>query len=283
MDYHNRICCKGDREQSLSLLSCLIFCLKRVCVAAALFLSGEAAAAVSVTPTTIILGPGHTTALISLTNESDEATRFETSVNAWSESPDGETALAPSADVVIFPQLIALAPHETKKVRVGTELPPAAAERSYRLIMQELPRLNRDTGRVQIQVLSKLSLPVFLTGPAAQARPAIEPPRLQNGTLSFDVVNTGAAHFMLKQVNVTGRGAGGDSFSLETKGWYVLAGGRRTFNLALAAADCRKASEIIIKATGDAAPAETRMPVAMNACGEARESRFLKTGAATPS
>jgi fimbrial chaperone protein len=266
----------GDREQSLSLLACL----RGACFIFAVFCAGEAVAAVSITPTTILLGPGHPTALVSLTNDSDDATRFETSVNTWAESPDGETALSPSTDVVIFPQLIALAPHETKKVRIGTELPPASAERSYRLIMQELPRLNRGTGVVEIQVLSKLSLPVFVTAAAAQARPAIAPPSLKNGTLSFDVVNAGAAHFMLKQVNVTGRSAGGDSFSFETKGWYVLAGGRRTFHLALAAADCRRASEIFIKATSDAAPAEIHVPVATDACGEDRDSRFLKTGVA---
>ena len=141
------------------------------------------------------------------------------------------------------------------------------------------PQLNRDTGRVEIQVLSKISLPVFVVGANAQARPAVDTPTLKDGTLSFSVVNTGAAHFMLKQVSVTGRTANGESFSLNTTGWYVLAGGRRAFHLALAAADCRRTAEISIKAVGDASPAETRIPVPANACGEGKESRFLKTGA----
>lgn len=260
---------EGGREQSLSLFVCLL-----------LLLSFPAAAApVSITPTTIVLGPGRTTALVSITNESDGPTRFETSVNIWSESPEGETTLTPSDEVVIFPQLIALAPHETKKVRIGTELPPAAAERSYRLILQELPQLNRETGRVEIQVLSKISLPVFVADPRAQARPAVAAPVLKDGVLSFDVANTGAAHFMLKQVNVTGRDAKGDAFTLATNGWYVLAGGRRSFHVTLAAADCRRATEIAVKTVSDAGPAEVRLPVAANACGSAAESRFLKTAA----
>ncbi|MHB1205146.1 MAG: fimbrial biogenesis chaperone [Rhodospirillaceae bacterium] len=268
---------KGDREQSLSLFVWLALGL------IALVPARAAAAPVSITPTTIVLGPGHTTALVSITNESDGPTRFETSVNAWSESTEGETSLTPSDEVVIFPQLIALAAHETKKVRIGTELPPAAAERSYRLILQELPQINRDTGRVEIQVLSKISLPVFVAPPTAQARPAVDAPNLAVGTLSFDVVNTGAAHFMLKQVSVTGRGAAGESFSLNTNGWYVLAGGRRSFRLTLAAADCKRTREIFINTTGDAAPAEARLPVPAGACGAASEYRFLKTGSAAPS
>jgi fimbrial chaperone protein len=249
----------------------------------ALLPTGAHAAPVSITPTTIVLGPGHTTALVSITNESDGPTRFETSVNIWTESAEGETGLTPSDDVVIFPQLIALAAHETKKVRIGTELPPPATERSYRLILQELPQINRDTGRVEIQVLSKISLPVFIAPPSAQARPAVDAPTLTNGTLSFNVVNAGGAHFMLKQVSVTGRGASGEAFALTTNGWYVLAGGRRTFRLSLAAADCKRASEIVIKTAGDAAPVETRLPITAAACGDARESRLLKTGSAAPS
>lgn len=264
----------GDREQSLSLFA--IFLPVILLLLPAL---PAAAAPVSITPTTIVLGPGRTTALVSITNESDGPTRFETSVNVWEESPEGETTLTPSNDVVIFPQLIALAPHETKKVRIGTELPTPAAERSYRLILQELPQLNRDTGRVEIQVLSKISLPVFVADPRAQGRPAVAAPALKDGVLSFDIANTGTAHFMLRQVNVIGRDAKGDAFTLASNGWYVLAGGRRSYQVALAAGDCRRATEIAIKTVSDAGPAEVRVPVPAGACGSAAESRFLKTTA----
>src|SRR5262249_53546710 len=146
------------------------------------------------------------------------------------------------------------------------------AERSYRLILQELPQINRDTGRVEIQVLSKISLPVFVAAANAQAHPAVSAPVLKDGVLSFDVANTGAAHFMLRQVNVSGRGAAGDAFSLDANGWYVLAGGKRSYHVVLAAADCRRATEIAIKTTGDAGAAETRIPVTPAACGSAGES-----------
>lgn len=265
----------GDREKSLSLFAVFLS------ISLLFMLALPATAApVSITPTTVALGPGRTTALVSITNESDGPTRFETSVNQWSESPEGETILTPSDEVVIFPQLIALAPHETKKVRVGTELPPAAIERSYRLVLQELPQINRDTGRVEIQVLSKISLPVFVGGGAAPPRPAVTAPVLKDGVLSFDVANTGPAHFMLRQVTVSGRDAKGESFTLAANGWYVLAGGRRSYRVTLAAADCRRSAEIAILTTSDAGAAEARIPVSADACGGAAESRFLKTGTA---
>ncbi len=252
---------------------------------AALLLTAQAtfASPVTVTPTTVVLGPNQTTALITLTNESDDPTRFEAAANVWSENPDGTTVLEPNADIIVFPQLTTLAPHESKRIRIGTERAPGTAERSYRLILQELPQLNRDTGRLQIQVLAKISLPIFVTPRGAQATAAIVPPRLENGVLQFDVANTGAMRFVLRQVDVIGHGVGGETFSLKTAGWYVLAGGRRTFQVALNAADCRRTTEVEIKASGEMNPASIKVPVTAAACGTAQEARFLKIAASPAS
>jgi fimbrial chaperone protein len=248
----------------------------------AFFAGGAFAGPVSVTPTTIVLEPGQTTALLTITNEGDTSTRFETALNLWSESETGETQLSPSTDIIVFPQLITLAPKESKKIRIGTELPPAASERSYRLILQELPGLNRETGQVNIQVLAKVSLPIFLSPRGAAAKPALDGLTLDNGVLTFDVMNAGSSRFILKDLEVAGRGPNGQAFSLSTPGWYVLAGGRRRYQVALNAAECRRAAEIAITANGGPVPIQARLPVTAAACGAATDTRFLKTASAAP-
>jgi fimbrial chaperone protein len=251
-----------------------IFCTMAVLLAMA---QGAFAAPVTVTPTTVMLGPTQSSQLITLTNEGDTPTRYEANVSAWIENPDGTTTLQPSSDIIVFPQLTTLAPHESKRVRIGTEHAAGATERSYRLILQELPQINRDTGRVEIQVLAKISLPVFLTPKGAHAVATIGAPRLENGVLHFDVANTGRTRFMLRQVDVIGRDINGEIFSLKTTGWYVLAGGRRTYQVALNAADCSRSAEIEIKASGEMNPASIKLPITSAACGSARETQFLKT------
>ena len=243
------------------------------------------AAPVTVTPTTIVLGPNQSSALVTLTNEGDTPTRYEANVNTWVENPDGTTTLEPNGDIIVFPQLTTLAPHESKRVRIGTEKAAGGAERSYRLILQELPQINRESGRVEIQVLAKISLPVFITPTGARAVAAIGAPKIENGVLQFDVANTGSMRFMLKQVDVVGHDINGETFSLKTTGWYVLAGGHRSFQVALNAADCRRTAEIEIKASGEMNPASIKLPVTAAACGSARETQFLKAAApaATPS
>lgn len=250
--------------------------------AAALFfsLTTAMAAPVTVTPTTIVLGAQQTSALVTLTNEGDTPTRYEANVNTWVENPDGTTTLEPNADIIVFPQLTTLAPHESKRVRIGTERAAGGAERSYRLILQELPQINREADRVEIQVLAKISLPVFITPPGAKAVAAIGTPKIENGVLQFDVANTGNTRFMLRQVDVIGHDINGETFSLKTTGWYVLAGGHRSFQVALNAADCRRTAEIEIKASGEMNPASVKLPVTPTACGSARETQFLKAAAA---
>ncbi len=58
-------------------------------------MSAASAAPVTVTPTTIMLGPNQSSALVTLTNEGDTPTRYEATVNTWVENPDGTTTLAP--------------------------------------------------------------------------------------------------------------------------------------------------------------------------------------------
>ena len=70
------------------------------------------AATFSVNPTQVYLSGRTTTSLLTLRNDSDEPLRFQLSVFAWDQRPDGEMLLAPTQDVVFFPAMLTLAPKE---------------------------------------------------------------------------------------------------------------------------------------------------------------------------
>src|SRR5262249_54726628 len=135
---------------------------------------------------------------------------------------------------------------------------------------------------VNIQVLSKISLPIFFGPQGVGAKPGIDSVALRDGVLNFDVANTGGAHFMLREVDVSGRSAKGETFSLKSNGWYVLPGGRRGFRVALGADDCKRSAEIVIRAISDNAPVETHLKPDSDACGADKQSRFVKIDSATP-
>ena len=207
------------------------------------------AAAFAIAPVTITLAPGSPTALLTVRNLGQDGVRIEVSVFRWQQKPNGDTVLTPTEDIVFFPEMLSLAPGESRNVRVGSVVAPGAAEKTYRLIFQQLPNFKKRTQSFEVQVLVRQSLPIFLEAsldPVTNGR--IEGGRVSHGTLSFSVVNPGTRHFIVRVVRVTGfNSAGQQVFSRSTHGWYILAGGRRDYQLPLKGPDCLKSSRLRVE------------------------------------
>jgi fimbrial chaperone protein len=267
----------------------LLIVMRRLAMAAAVgvatALPALAAAPVAVTPTLVTLGQAKETELVTLTNQSDDAVRFQLTVEAWDQLPNGETALKPTENVLVFPPLVSLGPREARKVRVAASTPATgAAELSYRLSVQELPASRPGGGQGQVTMLTKLSLPVFVLPGAVRAEPHLDHPTLSGGTLSFTVSNSGSGHFTVQQVKLAGDdGVARQTIELTTPGWYILAGGHRDYQAVLAAADCRKTAHLSIDVTVDDKTLHTTIPVTAANCGAAAASRFVALGGAAGS
>lgn len=231
---------------------------------------------VSVTPTTVVLMPGSNSELVTLTNESDTSARFEITAHAWTETEDGRTTLGPTQDLIVFPALLELPARGQKKIRLGTENTRTTVERNYRLAIRELPQAASAQNPLQIQVLTNMTLPIFVANPEAQAKIALQVDPPAAGKMRFTVSNTGGAHFMLQRIDIIGQGAAGEAFNVGQKGWYVLAGGRRTFEVALGGARCAAASSITVRAFTSGPAGETRVALPPGAC-TGDDIRFVDT------
>lgn len=179
--------------------------------------------------------------VITVRNVSTERLRFQLDVFAWDQDRRGEMILAPTRDIVFFPPLFALAPGEQRNVRIGTVATPGAAEKTYRLFIEELPP--PEGARVapgQVTVRTRLGVPVFLRPTRERISGRVEGLGLREGRVSFGVRNTGNVHFVARTVLITGHGAAGETV-LEgaLEGWYVLAGGIRVYDLPVPEDKCR--------------------------------------------
>ena len=118
------------------------------------------AATFTVEPTQIAFANRTTSVLLTLRNESKDTLRFELSVFKWAQSPSGEMQLEPTEDIVFFPALLTLAPGESRRVRVGSATEFDTREKTYRIFVEELPPLDRQTNGVR--VLTKMGIPIFM-------------------------------------------------------------------------------------------------------------------------
>jgi fimbrial chaperone protein len=228
------------------------------------------AATFTVDPTQLFLSAKATSALLSLRNESKEPLRFQLSLSAWDQRTNGEMALTPTRDIIFFPQLLTLAPGEERKVRVGLAPSVTAgdAERTYRLFVEELPASQAGPQPSGVKVLTRMGIPIFLQPPSAAAKPSIGDLAVKAGRFGFVVHNLGNAHFVPDSIRVEGLAAdGGVIFAQLVSGWYVLAGGSRTFDVEVPKVDCARVTAITVAMRVGESTVPARLATPAGACG----------------
>lgn len=228
------------------------------------------AATYKVAPVQVTLSAGRPSALLTLSNESDETLRFQISAFAWDAGPHGEMKLEPTTDVTFFPELLSLEPGKERKVRVGVAPRTGGVERTYRIFFQELPPPETSaspSGGSQVRVLTRMGIPIFVTPPAPKESGALESATLAGGVLRFRVHNTGNVHLRLQGVTVHGEDAAGKRvLDTQVEGWYVLAGEARDYEIAMAGAECARLAAVVLEARTDRAQFSLRLQVGPGAC-----------------
>src|SRR5262245_47029620 len=122
------------------------------------------ASTLRVSPVQVNLSAASPSTLLTISNDSDQPIRIQVSASAWDQDSSGKMLLTPTRDVVFFPMMLTIAPHAERKVRVGSSAEFGSVEKAYRLFVEELPAAATPTatGGFQIQVLTRMGIPVFL-------------------------------------------------------------------------------------------------------------------------
>lgn len=209
---------------------------------------------------------------MTLRNTSTETLRFQLSVYAWGQSPQGEMLLSPTGDIVFFPHLLTLAPGEERKVRVGATTPPGSTEKTYRIVTEELPPRQQpleSSPGAQVRILTRMSIPIFLQPAKTLVEGRIEAMAVRHGRLSFQIKNSGTVHFLVQTIRVTGHGAAGEpALNRDLQGWYILAGGTRIYELDLPREECNKLRALTLEVHTAQKPLTERLEILPSACGQ---------------
>lgn len=222
-------------------------------------------------PTQVFLSGKTASALLTLRNESAEALRLQVSVFAWDQNPQGEMLLSPTEDIVFFPTLLTLAPGEERKVRVGTLTAIASSEKTYRIFVEELPSMKSGGTEKggQVRLRTRVGIPIFLQPNHRVLAGRVQETIMRKGRLSFQVKNTGNIHFVPQEIRVKGyQTGGGPIFEQLFKGWYILAGGSRAYELELSRKECARVETLAVEVLVGPTTLRERLNVATDACGE---------------
>jgi fimbrial chaperone protein len=206
---------------------------------------------------------------LKINNTSDVTKRFQAQVFSWTQTDKEPIKLTPSEEIVLFPLLLTIEAGKSRDLRVGIVAPPKPVEKTYRILIQELPDAQtqekpKDTG---ISFLIKMSVPVFVTPEQPQSQPGITNLANNKGKFSFQLSNTGNAHYMAKDMQVTGTDASGKTlFQKSRTGWYVLAGSTPLYDLELPKTDCQKVTTLTVNLKTDTTNVSQSLPTPKGIC-----------------
>lgn len=169
--------------------------------AVALVLAPAASAAgLQVTPITLEIAHGDTSAVLWLANTGTAALQAQVRVVEWTQA-DQEDRLDATRDLVASPPMLEVAAGARQLVRIvrTSGATPADRERSFRLLVDELP--GAGGGRGGVQFLMRYSVPVFIAPDQPQPAPRLEW-HLHAQPPALEVVNTGSARAQLSEVAI---------------------------------------------------------------------------------
>lgn len=245
--------------------------LSSLAIAASIFAPLTARAGeFDVKPIRIFLNKDATSGILTVQNEANVPLRLQIAGVTWRNGDDGQPRLGETDDLIVFPTLVTIMPLEQRNIRVGFRGAPQGSERAYRISLDELPSLESQLDRSKnsgLQVRTRITVPVFFA-PASERRDAqISQLALRRGSIHAVFGNTGNVHAIVDSARIVARDAAGTKIVDESlKGWYVLAGETRDFQLRTPRAQCPKIASLSVLVRSDIGTYSRTQAVSPGSC-----------------
>lgn len=162
-----------------------------------------AAADLQIYPLRLVLDPAEPTGILTIGNRGDGDVLLQLNVMEWRQGPTGDT-YTPTRDVLANPGVFLLKSGEQQIARFALRVAPDMQERTYRVVIQEVPRQRVENG---LSTVLRLLVPLFVPTPNPSLSVQWSARVLPQG-LQLTAHNVGNVHVQLKLVKLDGgRGA----------------------------------------------------------------------------
>lgn len=239
---------------------------------AALFAVGGVAKAsdITVKPIVVVLNSHNRTSSLELENSSEKNLRVQITAYRWEQRPGSVDEMTATDDIIIFPSLLTIEKGQHRSARIGTTLSSGLKEGTYRLVIEELPEAPSASAPYKLNpivVRTKLVLAAFVSPVNPVAKASIENVSMSHGTMHLRMLNSGNAHFTIRDINLVGLGAGdGTIFKTPISAGYVLPGANYELSYSILASNCTQLREVVIDVATSAGAFKERLPVGVAQC-----------------
>ena len=195
-----------------AVIQCAVTLVGLVSAAVVLGTWSTVAQALTISPVLVELSPDRRIASITLSNPADHPVSFQTQILAWSQS-DGTDVYGETDELIVVPPIAEIGAGASQIFRVTTRGAPAAQERAYRLIFEDVTDIvstAHPAGEATIDIRVNHSLPVFIAGPGkTRAQPRLSScaglgPVPTSTSLCVRIDNDGDHYLQIKSLTVAG-------------------------------------------------------------------------------
>lgn len=229
-----------------------------------------AAGEFSIKPIRIELGAAIRSAVITVTNESQDKLSFQLQAMEWTQDKMGKDEYRDTNDLVFFPKIMTVDPGQEGVIRVGAKNAIVPTERTYRLFIEELPGIPKGTtpqSGAQINVLIRFGAPIFVTPPQTRDGLEIESLSLVNGVLTIAARNSGNRHQLVQGINLKGLdGKGEEVYTLTLADRYLLAGTAKSYTTTIDGDRCSRIADLAIEFRTDKLSVKRKLEVTRAMC-----------------
>ena len=189
----------------------------------AAFAAPAFAADLQVSPIRITLDSQNPNAVMTLINRGNSDTLLQLNVLSWKQDATGDV-LTPTREVLANPGVFLLKGGEQQVARFALRTKADIQERSYRIVIQEVPRQRVENG---LATVLRLMVPVFVPTPNPTVSVEWNARQSAQG-IELVVRNVGNTHVQIKRVNLSGDTVAPLS---KTVNLYVLPGATGTIRI----------------------------------------------------
>ncbi|KHO14752.1 pilus assembly protein [Acinetobacter baumannii] len=190
------------------------------------------AASIRLSPVNVEILSDQSASSISLYNQSNESADLQIRIFEWTQNA-GQDQLIPTDDIAISPPFLKLKPNDSYNLRVVRIKPePISGEKTYRIILDELPKpIDSRKASQGVNVLLRSSLPVFVVNKDAITQLNWKIDAKQNDTF-LNISNIGNRHALLNDLILVDNTENKSyPIKVNTVNGYILSGKSKNYTI----------------------------------------------------
>ena len=216
--------------------------------------------AFSVSPLRVYMNANEGISVIRVGNPSNKPVTFRLEAFTWADSK-AFNELQPTTDLLAVPPVFEVDAGESQVIRIAmrdsVEFPDGVAERTYRLVLNQVPTAVGK--REGVSFAYRINMPLFVASPSAKPQAIWSVNKDDSDRPLLTLANEGNAHIQVDNLQLTDGETEAKIFNLKSGG-YIFAGERRSWPLDVSLSDLKSDLNLQADTNRGALKALVRLP-----------------------